>query len=272
MTKQPVAKFEIITPDDARDYLAKNRSNRSVDHRRVAQYCREMSLNRWIINGDAVRFDINNQLIDGQHRLEAITKNNTPQECLIVRNLPEEAFYTIDTGKNRSGSDILSIKGLMYTARTATAARYIYTNDNPNLSRNLFDTRGRRITNTDIINIVDNYSGLPDAVAESARGYPKLSKLIGGGALSALFFILKSKSYPLLVEYFLGLETGANLDMNSVTYQVREKLLSLVGAGFTSTEACYKMSVVVIGWNLMRDGFHDVRVVIPANAITTDIK
>lgn len=267
---KPTAKFEIITPIDANNLLAKNKQNRPLDARRVVRYCREITLNRWAINGDTIKVDTEGELLDGQHRLEALVRSGVPLECLIVRGLNKEVFSTIDVGKTRSGGDVLAIKGFQYASHLSAAARhvFIFRNASENAS-GIPKANGRVITSTDILDIIERNPGLVEMSGDFCRRFRKLSKIIGYGSGMALNYLFTEKDATLAAEYMWGLESGANLDSNSITYQVREKLLSLVGTKHTYFETGFKLAIIIKGWNLMRDGTHDVRLVID-NTLTLD--
>jgi len=73
-----------------------------------------MELGNWRLNGEAILFTESGVLADGQHRLEAISrlKSDIAIPMLIGLGLPEDSFDTINTGKTRSASDLLSIYGM----------------------------------------------------------------------------------------------------------------------------------------------------------------
>lgn len=270
---KPTAQFETITPDIANEYLKNNKSNRNLDNKRIARYAREMELGRWLINGDTIRFDTDGILLDAQHRLEAIVKSGVTVEALVVRDLPKEAFATIDVGKNRSGGDILTISGHQYVSHLASAARRVFTFDNtPEDAPKVASPQGKVVTHTDILDVLKRRPTLPDDVAAFCRGYPRIGKLLGFGSGAALQHLFHEKQAELAREYFRGLETGANLDANSVIYQVREKLIALAGSGRMRAVTTFKMAIIVKGWNLMRDGFYDTRLVVPDNLVLEVIK
>lgn len=263
MTK-PKAQFEIITPLDAHKFLNNNHSNRPLDIRRVARYAREMRLGRWMVNGDTIKICSDGTLLDGQHRLEAITRSDTTIEYLVVRDLPKEIFATLDAGKNRSGGDVLSIQGHLYTTHLASAARTVFSLET--------STKGKVITNTDILGVIEAAPSLPKNVITFCRSYRKVGKMLGFGTGAALYHIFLQKQPELAKEYFQGLEIGANLDANSVTYQVREKLIILIGTGWASVKVSYKIAIIIRGWNLMREGLYDTRLVVSDNITIDEIK
>jgi hypothetical protein len=106
------ASFETITPARADEWLNKNKRNRPVRENRVGRYAEQMKRNRWMTSPDAIAFDKEGRLINGQHRLKAITRSGVAQEeVLVVRNLDPDAFKISDVGAKRTASDVLHIEG-----------------------------------------------------------------------------------------------------------------------------------------------------------------
>ena len=107
MTKQ--IRQELVTPALAATYLAMNTANRPLNARRVAALVNAINRGEWVENGDAIRFSKTDVLLDGQHRLEAIRKTGVSQPCIIVSELDDDVFTTIDTGKPRKTADVFAI-------------------------------------------------------------------------------------------------------------------------------------------------------------------
>lgn len=96
-----------ITPSIAEEFLQHNQDNRRIRRYVVARYISMLKNGKWIPNGDTFRFSTSGRLIDGQHRLTAIAMSGTTlPDQLVVRNLPEKAYNTIDDGAMRTPSDI----------------------------------------------------------------------------------------------------------------------------------------------------------------------
>lgn len=69
-----------------------------------------ISSGTFIENGDTIRFTSEPNLIDGQHRLQAIIDSNIPLKLQCVFGLKQEAIYAIDKQKNkRTTSDDITI-------------------------------------------------------------------------------------------------------------------------------------------------------------------
>jgi hypothetical protein len=95
----------LITTDKAQEMLQKNSINRRLRPGTVKKYSLIMESGNWLLTPEAICFDADGVLLNGQHRLHAIVSSNTAQECVIWRNVPSEVFSVIDRGQTRSFSD-----------------------------------------------------------------------------------------------------------------------------------------------------------------------
>jgi len=107
------ATIEWVTPALATEYLTHNiDNNRNAKPSRIAAYARDIQHGNWLFTGEAIKFDTDGRLVDGQNRLLAIIKADMPAEVLVVRGLTTEAVYVLDSGMSRSGADALTISGV----------------------------------------------------------------------------------------------------------------------------------------------------------------
>lgn len=97
-----------ITPTVAREVLNNtNLKNRALRSTRVADYKRFIVNDEWHLTQDAISFDNNGVLTNGQHRLTAIAESNKAVPVLVAFGI--EASTAIDTGATRSISDNIKI-------------------------------------------------------------------------------------------------------------------------------------------------------------------
>jgi len=128
MTTRLKTVVEVITPKTAQKYLSMNiNRNRKISKSRVSRLAATMVSGEWVLNGDAIRFNKNGKLIDGQTRLAAIVHCKKPLESVVIRGLDERAMDTIDIGKPRSGGDFLSMHGYQGAVYALAAAISITT-------------------------------------------------------------------------------------------------------------------------------------------------
>lgn len=96
----PQMDVERIDPDKAAKYLAENTRNRKIKVKHITNLAKAMTQGEWQVNGDAIRFDSNGKVVDGQHRLHAIIQSGVAITTVVIRNLDPDTFHTIDTNKS----------------------------------------------------------------------------------------------------------------------------------------------------------------------------
>lgn len=99
-----------IGPEFAEQLLARNSGNRKIRKGRVASLAKSMIDGRWMLNGEAIKIAEDGRLLDGQHRLAAIVASGVTIRTLLIRNVVEEAFMTMDSGLNRTPGDALGVE------------------------------------------------------------------------------------------------------------------------------------------------------------------
>lgn len=104
--------IEEINPELAKKYLELNRRNRHITKHHAALLTSEMLDDRWVFNGDPIRFDEDGNLIDSQHRLQALIDSGKTYKFVVIRGLPREAFDTIDIGRRRATADLRKFPAL----------------------------------------------------------------------------------------------------------------------------------------------------------------
>lgn len=106
------AVVETITPMLAEKYLERNVNNyRSLNRRKVHMYARDMANNEWQENGEAIKFNVRGELVDGQHRLHAVIESGARVNMMVIRGVAEDVTI-YDCGKNRSMRDIALAEGI----------------------------------------------------------------------------------------------------------------------------------------------------------------
>ena len=71
----PAIAWVTITPGDAEQMLESNEANRNMRARVVSAYARDMETDRWLVTGETIKIGRHGELLDGQHRLQAIIQN-----------------------------------------------------------------------------------------------------------------------------------------------------------------------------------------------------
>lgn len=117
--------FENITPETAQNLLDINTNNRRLNPRETKKLADEILGDNWTINGETIKVSRTNVLLDGQHRLAAVVETGRPIWTAVVRGLPDAAMSTIDTGRSRPMSQIVSLAGFSNANHRSAVARIV---------------------------------------------------------------------------------------------------------------------------------------------------
>lgn len=102
---------QIITPEIAKIMLMRNSNNRKVRQLKVEAYARTIKAGLWMLTNQGIGFNIDGDLIDGQHRLLACIMANTGFETYVTFGMEKEAQRVIDGCVPRSVPDQLQLSG-----------------------------------------------------------------------------------------------------------------------------------------------------------------
>lgn len=115
----------MLTPEIAEEWLGTMPGyQRKASAVVVAEYAKDMADGRWVANtGDAIRFNRQGQMIDGQHRCMAVVESGVPIPVILIEGLDDEVFMVLDKGRKRTAAD--SIGGKNANVRAAIAKAII---------------------------------------------------------------------------------------------------------------------------------------------------
>lgn len=116
-----------LTPDLAKVWLAQNRVNRTLRTTWVEYLAGEMRRGNWQVNGDTFVFDKEGELVDGQHRAQAVIDAEYSYQATVVYDVSPDARLTIDDPRLRRFSDDLTMNGQANTVQQEALLRKINT-------------------------------------------------------------------------------------------------------------------------------------------------
>lgn len=119
-------KIQTVTPKMAQAWLEGNVDNRRLRESRVLHFSKILQLGEWDLTGDAIVFDDQGVLINGQHRLTAIVVTGIPARLLILRGVPSSAQEVMDQGLSRNLGDQLHRRGIAYPIYIAGGLHWLY--------------------------------------------------------------------------------------------------------------------------------------------------
>ena len=245
--------FEIValTPKLASTFLETNVSyQRHLSRTRVEGYAREILQGRFLLTGQGILINRNGEMIDGQHRCAAVlmAKKAIPQ-IVLTRGIDKTGFAYIDTGKQRSASDVLAINGYKSVISLAALLRVVIS----------YDTIGElhirhtfAIPNADVLGLLEVN---PSRYTNLNRYYNKHTmytrQLSLGATVPGLHMILSNKrvSAALIEEFMDLLIFGEKLNKNHPVFQLRHALIEATSSNSYRMQLRNRDARLIKTWN-----------------------
>jgi len=250
MNKTTITK-EKISPALASRWLKQNKGNRPLRSRHISWLASQIQQGKWCVNGSTVKFDSQGRLLDGQHRLAACVKANKAFESYVINGINGNTFATIDTGKNRTGGDMLALKGEKYYNELSAAIKY-------HLAIKSRQHKARYgITNLRVLSHLKAHSGLRSSVKWAVERKKHLKKVgLPVSLLTALHYACCKKCKKDANTFFNKLLLGTDCKKQDPVYHVREELISLTANKDIKSMRVsnwYRAHLVLKAWNMFRE-------------------
>lgn len=266
------SKVMTVTPKEAREWLdTKNSRNRPVSENAVAKYSQEMKQSRWRLNAQGLIFGASGNLLNGQHRLLACLRSNTPFETLVTWGVDDAAFDTIDDCNTRSLADVLHIKGEAGSRFLAAGVRFLWEYATGQIETK--DLRKGKIATKPLLEAtLDKHR----KITTSVKFYLMLKARPGGLLIPAgmaiglhyLFALVDEKKAD---EFFSRLQSGLELTEDNPVYILRNRLISGQKEASSKLTRSAMFFYTVTTWNAYANGTYVKRLVFNADTPTPDI-
>lgn len=253
--EKPSQSILLVTPATARSVLSRNTRNRPISEAHVATLMREMESGRWQYNGEAIKWSVDNELLDGQHRLTALSRmpDNFPAiPFLVVRGLPVSTQDTMDQGRKRTAGDQLAIDGLLGSSnqRIIAGAIRVYIEWT---SGHFFGDRVRaRLSNPEIVAWAHAHPIEMELINDLATDRLRRVKVRPSVTL-AVMLKLRQVDGEAQREFAEALYTGANLESGSPILALRERFDRIQQQKIRTSDRD-AVAFFIVAWNAWRDG------------------
>tara|TARA_R110002153_G_C13185191_1_gene485487 strand:- start:42 stop:941 length:900 start_codon:yes stop_codon:yes gene_type:complete len=247
----------LVTPKLAENYLRFNNKNRKLSSNNLQFLVNEMKSDRFIENGEAIVFDKNGYLKDGQHRLGAILKSGKSFFIPIVRGVKPIAMGTYDTGKNRSSADVLELNGFKYSALISKFIVSIskYSENKSKVSGSSGLNRRDRLTNQQILQYCElNYDWLKDIVSKLEPIYKKSNpKVLGLSSICLIAYLIGGERPSTEVYNFINYLIGSLRIQGTSSNYLYEKLYN-AKVNKDTLNNYWVLGMSIKAWNYYIDG------------------
>lgn len=237
-----------ITADIAEVLLKYKNKNRTIHISQLNKIKRSLELDRWQINGEPIIFDNHGNLIEGQHRLQAVLDTKVSIWTLIVHGIDFERMKTMGQGSKRTAGDILGINGEKDGRLLAAALRWVYRYEH-----------GLMNNPHPVIN--------DDELADTIKDHPKLVESIpfgrgchgvaAPGMCTALHYLCKKRNLGTANDFFWKLGSGSEMPEGHPILVLRERFYrnQQEAARSTVKEVLrdeVKAPMIALCWNIVR--------------------
>lgn len=255
----PKSQMVMIDAEKAITMLEQNTNNRPLNDWHVSNLAAQMSAGEWKFNGDAIRVDKDGHILDGQHRLWAIINSNTKHRMLVITGLDRDVFTTIDTGRKRSASDVLSIAGYANGNLLGAIARLVVVSE---LSSDWTGHRRRANniapSNEEVLRVVEENPRLIDVVKRiSSADFKLVRKYTTATTVGFAYYWLTEIDFDEAERFFARLEYAENLSRNDPEALFRKRVMESThevrGAAGVGVHRV-KMALMFKAWNMRREG------------------
>jgi hypothetical protein len=251
------SRIEEISPEVAKLILSQyNTDNRKESKAHVNFLAEQMADGQWREDAyDPIKFSVSGRLLDGQHRLSAVVQSGKTFKFLVIRDLSDDIFETLDTGKMRSAADVLKIAGIDNYVKMSALARAIINHRRGAMNSVIEGTGGNRsasTSNKEILSFVRE-NDLTEYVIFGRARYCD-SRILNEKEWALLYYLFSAKSESEAEDFLVTLSKGVELKLGSPQHTLRQKLEQNMMSAGTRLNPRAKLFYIVRAWNAYRKG------------------
>ena len=211
--------IEMIDQHKADEYLRKGGHNRPLSPAHLLDLEGRQRRGEWRLNvADAIVFDVNDELRNGQHRLQMVLATGIPMEAVVVKNAPADAFMVYDDGRKRSIGDVLFINGEKESLLLGDTLKHIWAY----LSR---AQPGQVATKQQLTDLLERHATIRDSVAMDVSLFPRGQ--MDRPIIAAMHWLFRQADHEradrFIKQYITGLDYDRG-DSTDASYVLREMI------------------------------------------------
>jgi len=234
-----------VTPAMAEVFIDEMADNRNPRNRHIESLIGAMERGEWKENGDSLRFNVDDQMVDGQHRCWASVESDKKFKTKVVFGLDREDYIdTIDRNAIRTAGDTLNILGEKNYSALASALSWLY-----RLKNKLPATASSTPAQSRVL--LTNNPLLRDSV-EKILAHKFLRRF--GGAMAALHYLFHQKDRNLADSFMERLGSGALLQPDEALFHLRRRLEEDMMNKERKLKTELKLLYIIHAWNHTRKG------------------
>lgn len=253
--KEPVVTIERINAAVAISYLDRNEGNRPLNMNTVSLYTQRMERGEFVLSNDAITFDAEGRLLNGQHRLKAVVQSDTDQPFLVLRGVPADTFTVMDDGKKRTPGDVLAITGIRGAIHMASTVRTVLLLRARKRTHNC-GALSYRYSNEQIrMECMRDLKGYAAANDAGAACYRKLKIYSQSYYAGVMYYLSHDMGYSITeVEGFFRRLCGLTPTMNETVNRLRDVMINNMTTKGQTMTALKRDVFLIKTWNAYVEG------------------
>jgi hypothetical protein len=238
------ATLMVINQTMAQELLKNRLPNRPVSKVRVRSMIDDLRRDRWQTNGESIILDHDLRLLDGQHRLMAVSESGISITTLVVVGVDPSAMPSIDQGKAKGGADVLHMAELPHAQQLSSTAKWLWRFENQRMRQTTVLLR-----NDELPGFVAEHPGLSSSL-EWGRS---IKSLLPQGLAAMAYFLMAKQDAALSKKVFRALATGLEMSASDPIWPLRERFLKDKPPR-THAITVARCAALVLAWNKVREG------------------
>jgi hypothetical protein len=234
----PPANVETITPEQAKAWLdVPCLRQRAINMPQVRQLERSILAGEFQPSGDTIKIGVDNSVLNGQHRLLACVRTNTPIQEYVIRNFPLSAMIAVDQGRTRSTANILKCAGISVPPRIGPILRSMATPLRANGTNGYI-----RLSAPEFVGMLESYADAAEFVLEH-QGIQAHTKIASyRAAIARAYYSVDHDDLKNFMQIVAGNGVDTDDPRNTGPILLRNYLHNTCnrGGGGTVREECYK--------------------------------
>lgn len=241
--------IETIGPQQAKEILATNvegqRNLRTIHVRGLAS---EMECGKWVLSPDAITIE-NGQLINGQHRLNAVVLSGKTCRFIVLRREAKTSLYPIlDSGKPRTMGDHLKQLGFSSYNGIAAGVRLFLEYSKGTLTLASRNAAPNIVANHEIISHALRFKTELESEAACVQKLFEKRTWFNRTMALALIEIAREKGLlPRAIEFLEQTATGNS--GSNITCLLRDRLVRDATSGKEKLLRSYKLALIIKAFN-----------------------
>lgn len=262
----PEFTWVMVDPDLAREWLRRNKLNRRMRHSVTLFYADQIAHDQWRQDTpEAIAFDVDGNLLQGQHRLEGIIEADRPVRLLVATGVAAESRLVLDTGVSRTGPDALHMRyrdlkpGQAQAFASAIRGLEAWRREP---KKGPHENIASRIPNVVLVDKLKEYRGGLERFYSAADAIHHAPVRGGLGLWLTMLYAFGLLSVEQTLDFADKVATGANLPLAHPALTLRDRL-NRMPTGDTKPRRQTNARLIVYAWNAYRERRSMRRMLLP---------